>query len=67
MILKHFETESIGNVAAKIWNKILNETKEVCSLAFFKSKIKKWVPEGFLCRFCKTYVGLVSRFSDANL
>ena len=53
----HFGIESIANIAAKIWNKIPNEIKEACSLTVFKSKIKKWVPEGCPCRLCKTYVG----------
>ena len=48
-----------SNIAAKIWNKIPNEIKEACSLTVFKSKIKKWVPEGCPCRLCKTYVGQV--------
>ena len=48
-----------SNTAAKIWNKIPNEIKEACSLTVFKSKTKKWVPEGCPCRFCKTYVGQV--------
>ena len=55
----YFGIESIANIAAKIWNKIPNEIKEACSLAGFKSKIKKWVPEGCSCKPCKTYVGQV--------
>ena len=55
----HFGIQSISNIAAKIWNKIPNEIKEACSLTVFKSKIKKWVPEGCPCRLCKTYVGQV--------
>ena len=56
---KHFGIESIASIAAKIWNKILNEIKEACSLTVFKSKIKKWVLEGWFCRLCKTYLGHV--------
>ena len=52
----HFGIESIANIAAKIWNKMPNQIKETCSLTIFKSKIKKWVPEGCPCRLCKTYV-----------
>ena len=37
----HFGIESIANIAAKIWNKILNEIKDVTSLAaFLKVKLK---------------------------
>ena len=61
----HFGTESIANIAAKIWNKIPNEIKEACSLTVFKSKTKKWVPEGCLCRPCKT--SGTSRFDIINL
>ena len=56
----HFGIESIASIAAKRWNKIPNEIKEACSLTVFKSKNKKWVPVGCLCRLCKTYVGQVS-------
>ena len=55
----HFGTESIGNIAAKIWKKIPSEIKEACFLTVFKSKIKKWIPEVCPCRPCKTYVGQV--------
>ena len=43
----HFGIESIAKIAAKIWNKIPNKIKEACVLTVFKSKIKKWVPEGY--------------------
>ena len=59
----HFGIESIANIAAKIWNKIPNEIKEAGSLTVFKSKIKKWVPEGCSCSLCKTYVEQVSFIS----
>ena len=37
----HFGIESIANIAAKIWNKILNEIKDVTSIAaFLKVKLK---------------------------
>ena len=44
----HFEIESIGNIAAKIWNKIPHEIKTQAALQFI-SKIKKLVPQG--CSF----------------
>ena len=50
----HFGIESIANIGAKIWNKIPNKIKEACSLIVFKSKVKKWVPEGCPSRLCKT-------------
>ena len=48
----HFGIESTANIAAKIWSKIPNEIKKVCFSTIFKSKIKKWAPEGCPCRPC---------------
>ena len=57
----HFgiEIESIVNIAAKKWNKIPNEIKKACFVTAFKSKIKKWAPEGCPCRLSETYMGQV--------
>ena len=70
----HFRIKSIVNLAAKIRNKLPNEITEASSLTVFKSKIKKWLPNGCSCRLCKTYVGQVSScligildFPNANL
>ena len=52
----HFGIASIANSADKIWNKIPKKIKEGTSLAVFKSKIKKWVPQGCPFKICKTYV-----------
>ena len=52
----NFGVESITNIGAKIWDIIPKEIKESKSLAIFKSKIKKWVPENCPCRICKTYL-----------
>ena len=51
-------TESISNLAPKIW-----ETQDSKSLNTFKRKIKSWVPNSCPCRICKIYVpnvGLIS-------
>ena len=46
----HFGIESTANTsAAKIWNKIHKETKEASTFQVFKSKIKKWIPQGCPC------------------
>ena len=42
----HFGINSFANTAAKIWNKVSNKIKDAGSLTVFKSKIKKWVPQG---------------------
>ena len=55
----HFGIQSIVDIAAKIWNKISNDFKEASFVTVFKSKTKKWLPQGYSCRLCKTYVGQV--------
>ena len=52
----HFGIEFIGNIAAKIWNKIPNKIKKKAALQFI-SKIKKLVPQGCPCRLCRGCVG----------
>ena len=52
----NFGIESITNIGAKIWDKVPKDIKDSESLAIFKSKIKKWVPENCPCRICKTYI-----------
>ena len=56
----HFLIQSIANIAAKIQNKIPNKIKEACCFTVFKSKIKKYVLDGFPYRLCKIYEGHVS-------
>ena len=48
--------ETIKNLGPKIWSIVPNDIKEATSLIQFKSKIKKWKPEGCRCRLCKSYV-----------
>ena len=55
----NFGLESITNIGAKIWDMVPKEIKGSESLASFKSKIKKWVPENCPCRICKTYIGQI--------
>ena len=52
-------TESVSYLGPKLWDLLPNEMKESESLNGFKFKIKRWVPEGCLCKICKLNVGQV--------
>ena len=54
-----FGSESTVYLGAKIWELIPENIKSSELVEIFKSKIKKWVPEIFPCRLCKTYVNQV--------
>ena len=54
-----FGTESIMNLAAKLWNMVPANIKSSESLNVFKSKIKYWTPNHCPCRICKTYIDQV--------
>ena len=49
-------SESVSYLGPKIWDLVPSEIKESESLNTFKFKIKRWVPEGYLCRICKIYL-----------
>ena len=52
----YYGTESISNLAPKIWEQVPDEIKDSTSLNTFKLKIKSWVPNSYPCRICKIYV-----------
>ena len=52
-------TESVSYLGPKIWDLVPNEIKKSQSLNGFKFTIKRWVPEGCLCRIWKIYLGQV--------
>ena len=52
----YYGTESISNLAPKIWEQVPDEIKDSKSLNTFKHKIKSWVPNSCPCRICKIYV-----------
>ena len=52
-------TESVSFLGPKIWDLVPNDIKESESLDSFKFKIRRWVPQGYLCRICKKYLALV--------
>ena len=52
----YYGTESISNLAPKIWEQVPDEIKDSTSLKSFKLKIKSWGPNSCPCRICKIYV-----------
>ena len=51
-----FGTESISNLAPKIWQLIPDEIKNTDSLNGFKRKIKLWIPTECLWKLCKPFI-----------
>ena len=51
-----FGIESIAHLAPKIWDLIPEDIKNSKSLAYFKTKIRLWVPDNCPCKLCKVYV-----------
>ena len=49
-------TESIIYLTANVWVPVPDNLKSITSLSSFKKQIKKWNPENFPCRLCKTYI-----------
>ena len=52
-------TESIGNLAAKIWNLVPVHMKDLKALSTFNNQIKKWIPKNCPCYllflFCRSF------------
>ena len=49
-------SESISNLAPRIWNLVPHRLKEINSTSPFKNEIKRSQPEVCRCRLCKTYI-----------
>ena len=49
-------TETISFRGPKSWDIVPEDIKKSMSLSEFKSKIRKWKPEGCSCRLCKVYI-----------
>ena len=52
----HFGSETLSNVALKMWELVPEEIKKLESVASIKNAIKKWKPENCPCRLCGTYI-----------
>ena len=50
-----YGTETISYFAPKIWSVVPQIIKESTSIYSFKTKIRKWKPDG-PCRLCKRYL-----------
>ena len=50
---------SISYLGSVIWVILPVTYKELCGLKAFKNRIKKWKPENYPCKICKTYVARV--------
>lgn len=48
-----YETESVTNLGAKLWELATQNIKDANSLSSFKNKVKKLIPENCPCRPCK--------------
>ena len=53
-------TETISFRGPKTSALVPHDIKHSKSLAEFKAKIKRWKPEGCMCRLCKVYISNVS-------
>ena len=52
-------TESISYLGPVIWYILPDSYKNLPNFSVFKSRIKKWKPENWYCRLCKTYISRV--------
>ena len=51
-----YGSETISNLAPKIWQLIPDEIKNTDSLNIFKRKIKLWIPPECPCKLCKPFI-----------
>ena len=49
-------TETLSFRGPKVWSIVPDDIKASNSLIEFKKKIKKWKPQGCICRLCKIYL-----------
>ena len=52
----NYGLETLRSFGPKVWNMVPQEFKNVSSLAVFKNKIKRWIPQHCPCRLCKSYI-----------
>ena len=52
----NYGQQSISYLAPKIWNLVPEDIKESATVALFKAKIKRWVPDMCPCRLCQIYI-----------
>ena len=62
---EHFGVSSLRYMAAKVWDMVPNDMKNVNEIETFKNNIRKWKPVNCHCKLCLDYVsclGYVSTF-----
>ena len=52
----YWGTETITFRGPQIWALLPENIKALKSLSEFKTNVKKWKPEGCVCRLCRTYI-----------
>ena len=52
----YYGTETVSFRGPQIWSIIPDSIKQAETLFKFQSEIKKWKPEGCMCRLCKLYI-----------
>ena len=52
-VQQNMAEKPMAYLGPKLWNPVPNEYKTIESLAYFKAKVKTWVPENYPCRLCK--------------
>ena len=58
----NYGLESIRVLGPKIWERLPNDLKNKESIFSFKIAIKRWKPESYPCRLCKTYLQIIFYF-----
>ena len=52
----YYDKESLSNLGPRIWNLVPDKLKQLVDIHAFKKEIKKWKPENYPFRLCKTYI-----------
>ena len=52
----NYGSETISNLAPKIWHLVPDKIKDTDSLNVFKHKIKSWIPPICPCKLCRPYI-----------
>ena len=56
---EHFGISSLRYMAAKVWDMVPNDMKNVNEIETFKNNIRKWKPVNSHCKVCLDYVSCV--------
>ena len=56
---EHFEISSLRYMAAKVWDMVPNDMKNVNEIETFKNNFRKWKPVNCHCKLCLDYVSCV--------